>query len=294
VLGDAVITGVEVNGLTESSVSLADGRHFEAAAVIDGRGDPGGGHLDVRFQKFVGQLVETENDAGLTEPLLMDATIAQEDGFRFMYTLPFPGRRLLIEDTRYSDTPALDHDAMRAAIAAYAASKGWRIRRVLREEEGALPVVLGGDLRAFLCARPEIPRSGIRAGLFHYTTGYSLPEAARLADDLARLRSLTSAELAPWIRARSLRLWRRGRYFRLLNRMLFLAGPAEQRYRILEHFYRLPEDLVNRFYAGALTWGDRLRIVSGKPPVPVRPALASLFGIATRPSASGPVPGGPA
>ncbi len=35
---------------------------------------------------------------------------------------------------------------------------------------------------------------------------------------------------------------------------------------------------MNRFYAGEPTWGDRLRILSGRPPIPVGKALASLFG----------------
>ena len=55
---------VAVTELTERVVSLADGRQFEAPAVIDGRGDPGGGHLDVGFRSFVGQLVETEERPG--------------------------------------------------------------------------------------------------------------------------------------------------------------------------------------------------------------------------------------
>ena len=276
-LGDSVLLGAEVSELRPDGVVLSDGRSFSAPAVIDGRGDPGGRALDVRFQKFVGHVVRTEEPVPMEGPLLMDATLEQADGFRFMYTLPLAANRLLIEDTRYSDTPALDRPAMRDAIAAYAAERGWAIAEIEREEEGALPVVLGGDLDAYFADAPDVPRSGIRAALCHYTTGYSLPEAVRLADDLAELSQLRSDELAPWIRARSFSLWRRGIYFRMLNRMLFLAGPPEERYRILEHFYRLPTDLVERFYAGSPTWGDRLRILSGKPPVPVGRALGSLF-----------------
>ena len=36
-----------------------------------------------------------------------DATVEQLDGFRFLYTLPFGPDQLLVEDTRYSDGPAL-------------------------------------------------------------------------------------------------------------------------------------------------------------------------------------------
>ena len=277
-LGDAIVTGVEVTDVGPESVSLADGRRFTAPAVIDGRGDPGGHDLDVRFQKFLGLVLEVEEPCGLDAPLLMDARVPQLDGYRFMYSLPFGPRQILVEDTRYSDTPALERESMRAAILDYAAGRSWRVARVLREEEGVLPVVLGGDLKAYWQAAPGVPRSGIRAGLFHYTTGYSLAEAARLADDLAGFSRFRSAELYQFVRARSFRLWRAGLYFRLLNRMLFLAGEPAQRYRVFEHFYRLPDPLVGRFYAGRPSWPDRVRILSGKPPVPVGRALGSLFG----------------
>lgn len=277
-LGDAVRTGVQVRAVAPDGVTLADGQTIAAAAVIDGRGDPGGRHLDVRFQKFLGHLLELDAPHGLDAPLLMDATVPQEDGFRFIYTLPFDERTLLVEDTRYSDTPRLDRDPMRQAITAYAQGRGWEIATMVREEDGALPVVLGGDLDAYWADGPGVPRSGVRAGLFHYTTGYSLPEAVRLADDLAGQDTWRSDALYRRIRARSFRLWRAGRYFRLLNRMLYLGCEPADRYRVLQHFYRLPAPLVNRFYAGRPTWVDRLRILSGKPPIPVGRALASLFG----------------
>ena len=287
-LGDAVHTDMQVAQVDSDGVSLADGTRLNAPAVIDGRGDPGGRHLDVRFQKFLGQLVELEEPVELDAPILMDARVPQLDGFRFMYVLPFSDRHVLLEDTRYSDTPGLDREPMRAAIRDYASERGWRISRLLREEEGALPVVLGGDLAAYWAEGPGVPRSGIRAGLFHYTTGYSLGEAVRLADDLSSFGAFQSPDLYAYIRARSFRLWRSGLYFRLLNRMLFIASKPEERYRILEHFYRLPAPLVGRFYGGRLTWADRARILSGKPPVPVGRAIGSLFAGPVRDNAGQP------
>lgn len=276
-LGDSVICHASVATVAPHAVELADGRRFEAGAVIDGRGDPGNRALDVRFQKFFGQVVELDAPSGIDMPILMDALVPQEDGYRFLYTLPLDARTLLIEDTRYSDGPQVEPAALRAEIARYAGSLGLVIRRVLREEQGALPVVLGGSLRAFWAANPGVPRSGIRAGLFHYVTGYSLPEAVRLADAVAAMPRLESASLYRFVRQRSFALWRRGIYYRLLNRMLFLAGASADRYRILQHFYKLPEDVIQRFYAGSTTWSDRLRIVTGKPPVPVGRAVSSML-----------------
>lgn len=41
----------------------------------------------------------------------------------------------------------------------------------------------------------------------------------------------------------------------------------------MQRFYGLPDGLIQRFYAGRLTPLDKLRIVSGKPPVPVGQAI---------------------
>jgi lycopene beta-cyclase len=137
---------------------------------------------------------------------------------------------------------------------------------------------MGGDIESFWSADPGLPRSGVRAGLFHYTTGYSLPQAVRLADELAAREDLSSPSVYEFVRARSLELWQRGKFFRTLNRMLFLAAEPADRYRVLEHFYRLPETVINRFYAGKPTRFDRMRILSGKPPVGVGAAIAALRG----------------
>ena len=45
---------------------------------------------------------------------------------------------------------------------------------------------------------------------------------------------------------------------------------------MLERFYGLSEGLVRRFYAGRSTLLDKARILTGKPPVPIRRALREL------------------
>jgi lycopene beta-cyclase len=117
----------------------------------------------------------------------------------------------------------------------------------------------------------------MRAALFHPTTGFSVPEAVSFADDLAARARFRSEELYPWVRERSTRLWRRGGYFRFLNRMLFRAAEPERRYVVMQRFYRLSEPLIQRFYAGRPTMIDRIRILTGKPPVPMGRALKCLW-----------------
>lgn len=279
-LGDRCVLNASVEHLTPHQVVLGNGESIEANAVIDGRGDPHSRSLVLAFQKFLGQVVRLENAHGLEGPLLMDATVEQLDGYRFVYVLPLSERTALVEDTRYSDGPALDCDPMRSTIAQYIEARGWRLAAVEREEQGVLPIVLSGDIHAFWNeSQAGLPRSGLRAALFNPITGYSLPEAVRLADDLSEADvALESHALFDSIRARSISLWNKGAFFRLLNRMLFRAAEPTQRYRVLERFYRLPAPLIERFYAGRLTLRDRIRLVTGVPPVPVHRALPCLFG----------------
>jgi lycopene beta-cyclase len=278
----AIRYGVRAVELGREQVRLDTGETLTAAAVIDGRGPLPTRVLDLAFQKFVGCELRMTRPHRLTEPVLMDATVPQYDGYRFVYLLPFDPETLLIEDTYYSDTPDLDAGTLRRRIDAYAAARGWQVRDVVREERGVLPIVLGGDFAAFWAEAVRengagVPRSGLRAGLFHPTTGYSLPEAVRLADRIAALPELSSAALDEEIRRYARERWRAQRLFRMLNRMMFRAGAAERRYRIMQRFHRLPEALIARFYAGAPSRGDVIRLLAGRPPVPLLAALKAAL-----------------
>jgi lycopene beta-cyclase len=147
-----------------------------------------------------------------------------------------------------------------------------------REETGVLPVVIAGDFDAYWRSTGEgIAKAGMRAGLFHPTTGYSLPDAVRLASAIADARDLSAEGLARLTRRHAERAWKARGFYRLLDAMLFRAAEPAQRYRVLERFYRLPEPLIRRFYAGRNTFGDKARILAGKPPVPIGRALSAVM-----------------
>ncbi|HQR90515.1 MAG: lycopene cyclase [Caulobacter sp. 12-67-6] len=277
VLGSDVWLGATVSDVSPHQVTLSDGRRITAAAVIDGRGPRRSRSLVLGWQKFLGQGVRLTAPHGLARPIVMDATVSQLDGYRFVYVLPLDATRLLIEDTRYSDGADLDHAELRAAIAAYAAQQGWTIAAVEREEHGVLPIALAGDIDVYWReARAQVAEVGLRAALFQPTTGYSLPDAARLADQIAALPHITSAHVRTCVETHSKAAWRKRRYFRLLNRMLFKACAPDQRYKVLERFYRLGGPLIQRFYAARLTPFDKARVLMGKPPVPIVAALGYL------------------
>ncbi|WP_406857852.1 lycopene beta-cyclase CrtY [Alsobacter sp. KACC 23698] len=276
-LGASIRTGVGVARLEATGLALEDGRSIEAGAVLDGRGAASSPHLRLGFQKFVGLEVQTETPHGRTAPLIMDATVAQEDGYRFVYVLPLAADRLLIEDTYYSDADRLDREPIRARIRDYAAAQGWRIARVLREETGVLPLLMAGDIDKFLAAGPPgVARTGLAGAFCHPVTGYSLPDAVRLAELIAALPRHDGGAVSRAVAAHARRRWREQRFLRLLARLLFLAASPDRRWRVLKRFYGLPEPLIDRFYAGRSTFLDKVRTLSGKPPVPIGMALRVL------------------
>lgn len=270
-------TGARVAALAPKGVRLADGVVVSGDCVIDARGYRPSKALALGYQKFVGLEIETTEPHGLVDPVIMDASVDQLDGYRFVYLLPFSATRVLIEDTRYADGEALDEAALEADILAYAAGRGWQVAEIVRREQGVLPIALAHDAARFWSEAPaDIPQAGMRAALFHPTTGYSLPEAVRVADIVAEAWPSDSAALAGRLRSHALARHRRQGFYRLLNRMLFRAAEPDQRHLVLQRFYRLPRPLIERFYAGETHWGDILRILVGKPPVPIHRAIACL------------------
>ncbi len=277
----ALPTGSLVRGtvaaLTPTSIRLADGRTMTAAAVIDARGPGDMSALDLGYQKFMGQQLELAEPHGLTRPVIMDAAVDQLDGYRFVYVLPFGPRSLFVEDTYYSDAPDLDSQRLAARISAYAAARGWTVERVSRTETGVLPVCMGGDFDRFWRAGGDgIAKAGLRGGFFHAMTGYSLVDAVRVAAMIADMADLSAPALHARLRRAAIDHWRGGAFYRMLATLLFKAAEPAERHRVLSRFYRLDPALIDRFYAGQSSTFDKLRILAGKPPVPVGRALAAL------------------
>ena len=256
-----------------SRVLLDTQTSFAARGVIDARGASKGDMLDVGWQKFLGQELHLSAPHGLTAPIIMDASVEQADGYRFVYVLPFAPDRLFVEDTYYSDGRDIDRDALATRIADYARASGWEVAEILSEESGALPVAMGGDFEGYWVSGGPAAKVGMRAGMFQAATGYSLPLAVRTAAKIAAMPDLSSATLIKELHALAAAEWQTGRFYRLLNRMAFRAAAPLERYSIYQRFYRLRPGLIERFYAGHSTMLDKMRILAGKPPVPIGRAL---------------------
>lgn len=258
--GATLATGVAATAVEGRRVALADGRTLTGPVVIDARGPTTTEVKHAGYQKFVGHEVVLGRPHHLQRPIIMDATVAQRDGYRFVYTLPLAEDRLLIEDTYFSDTPELRLPALRERIAAYAKRLGLHIREVVREETGILPMPWASAAPA----PSESPLvAGYRGGWFHPGTGYSLPVAIRLADLVAK--TPRDALFGAKLRALRRQTSRQARYCHWLNRMLFNWFAPRERWRIFDRFYRLPGETIRRFYALRMTRADQLRILVGRP-----------------------------
>lgn len=282
----ALLTGQRALACSANAVVLDDGDRIDAGGVIDARGPGDLSKLRVGWQKFVGREIEVPAGHGLTRPVVMDATVTQLDGYRFVYCLPFSPTRVFVEDTYYSDTPELNAGALSRRIDAYVEARGWKQgdgsgrNEPLREERGALPVVIGGDFESYWrSGGAKVAKAGARAALFHPTTGYSLPDAVRLAVRIADAPDLSGAALHDLTHEAAAAAWQDRGFYRMLDAMLFDAALPEQRYRVLERFYRLSPALIRRFYAAQSTRGDKARVLVGRPPVPFWRAVRAVRGL---------------
>ena len=258
----ARIVTAAVRATAPGLVTLDDGTCRRAQLVIDARGPLSApGEPPRAYQKFLGLELKLSEPSAPEIPLLMDATVEQLDGFRFVYLLPLAPDRVLLEDTYYSDNPELDRAALTRRILDDARRRGLGVQCTLREESGVLPLPTRSALPA---ACSGLIRAGYAGGLFHPTTGYSLPVALRFALYLASTSpaGASGERHARWLEGHA----RQVRYALWLNRLLFDAFAPEQRYHVLERFYRLPEATIRRFYALETTSLDRARILCGRPP----------------------------
>ena len=278
-----VMTSAYVKSMDAQSVTLESGEVLTASLVLDARGFEPNENVFLGYQKFVGHVIKTAKPHGIERPIIMDATVAQLGGYRFVYCLPYSETEILVEDTYYTDGPELKSQEVDARIKDYIRDNlGVREYDVVRREKGVLPITLavdGSKFDTFSNAAGRATPLGIRAGYYHAVTGYSFPQALKSAWLIGeRIKDASGAmHLAiDEMDQHEFDHYAEEKFLRLLNRMLFRAAKPEARYKVLERFYGLREGLIERFYAEGLTKFDKLRILSGKPPVPIHKALANL------------------
>lgn len=264
----AILTNATAVEVSNTLVRLSDGRRMEAAVVMDNRGPSSSDSPSHSggYQKFWGFEVELDQDWHLANPRVMDDRIEQHDGFRFIYTLPFERRRVLVEDTRFSNSPKIERDECLAQVTKYLAQHGFHDWKIIREESGVLPMPTQGKLPG--STLPNFA-GGYRGGWFHAATGYSFPMAIGLANLVA---TTPVAELPTKLQQLREEHAGRAHFARFLNRLLFDLVKPQTRYQIFRRFYSvLDESRIARFYGHRFTRFDAFRIVVGIPPLGLRP-----------------------
>jgi len=282
---NAVIANRSVTALDRGGVTLEDGTRISARSVIDCRGPQASDKLTGGWQVFMGRLTRTAKPHGLDRPIIMDAATDQHTphgnggAYRFVYVLPLGANDLFVEDTYYADRPVIDRNALSSRIDHYCQKHGWD-GQIVGGETGVLPVITGGNFSDFQNDNRTagVGIAGSRGGFVHPLTSYTLPFAVKNALIIAEEAELSGEHMTALLETRARRHWRRTKFYRRLGAMLFRAAKPGQRFLIFQHFYRLPQSLIERFYAGNSRFGDKARILIGKPPVPVFRAIAALLG----------------
>lgn len=268
----AILLNQQVKSMNLNSVTLGDGEVLHAACVIDARGWSNEVNAEVGYQKFVGLDVRLKKPHGLNHVRLKDVRVPQTDGYRFIYVLPWNERELLIEDTYYSNQSDLDVENIKSQILEYIQQEGWEVEEILRVEEGRLPLALEVSRNSY-----EGLKLGASSGIYQPVTGYTFPQTLERVGALAQNSRIDYKEWKKILTRYDEKYHQDANYLCLLNRMLFKAADPHKRYIVLERFYTLPAELIERFYRGQLHLKDKFRILWGKPPVSIWRALKVLI-----------------
>ncbi len=170
---------------------VSEGERFEARYVFDSRISQATAQRikadrDAVWQSFLGWRIRLQEPANESLAVrLMDFDVEQDDGFQFVYVLPFNDQERLVEVTRFGRVP-IEHARAKVLLHAWISSK-WGHYERLEEEEGLIPMRM--DLNPTATQHPAhqhlIP-IGTAAGAVKATTGYALPRMYQHALDIAR------------------------------------------------------------------------------------------------------------
>ena len=278
-----LLLDTDVYQVDRGEIKTASGDSYRGRLVIDCRGPKPAREkcfTQCGYQKFWGFEIELQSEWPFVGPVVMDDRIDQSDGFRFIYSLPFDRRRVLVEDTRFSNSSVIDRDDCLAQVSKYLEIIGVQNWSIIREEHGILPMPISGERmpgHGTESGTEQVLAGGYAGGWFHVATGYSFPLSIAFAETVACV-SPESAVSAVHRLANSQRT--RSRFGRFLNRLLFCLVKPTKRYQIFRRFYKvLSADSIARFYSHRFTMGDAFRIVVGMPPAGLQPVgfLRSFF-----------------
>ncbi|MBW4720894.1 lycopene cyclase family protein [Saccharothrix obliqua] len=251
---DVVVVRGSVVDRGRNHVRLADGRVLAAGVVVNAAGSTGGGAA----QHAVGVVVPKASATpfvGDDEALVMDWRKPPDAGSpdpTFLYSVPLPGDRVLLEETSLARRPGAPLAELRLRLHARLAAHGIAVPE--GEERVRIP----------LAGRPVAGAFGAAAGMVHPATGYSVADALRLAPEVARgIAAGTPVERVVWPpAARAVHALRRH------GLRVLLGLHPEQVPNFFDLFFQLPENQQRNYLGGRSDLVGAVR------------AMAALFGAA--------------
>jgi lycopene beta-cyclase len=195
-------------------------------------------------------------------------------GLNFMYVLPMSPQRALIEDTWFTPPTTGLPDA-RAAIASYLRDHfGVTRHRVLREEQGCLPMGAQSHGRA---VPSRVLRLGLAAGDIRVATGYAYDaiqrRVASMLDTLDLALTTGMPVTAPAPAFSTFVRWMDDVFMRAAHRR-----PDQLATWMAGLFERVPIARLQRFLHDGGSAVDRAAVIAALPPPPFLRALLESAG----------------
>jgi lycopene beta-cyclase len=251
--------GTKVVAVREDALVLDGGETIKAEGAIDARGAANLSMLHLLYEARLERDYRFRAPHRVDRPVLIDATVDQGGGFRFVQCVPLAEDRLLVTDACISERAQPDAEAA-ARLDRYIAARGWQRRKLNGEWSGALPLPTGGDFAAFWrLGGARVAKLGLRGGFLQPATGNTLADAARTALLLTRQENFSGGALHDLFEDEARMLWKKRVFQRGIIGAIASAIPEERR-RVVENLYQLDPGLIGRLRADRLGMIDRLRV----------------------------------
>ena len=253
------LLGTRVVAVREDALVLDGGETLKAQGAIDARGAANLSTLDLFYEAGLERDYRFRAPHRVDRPVLIDATVDQAGGLRFVRCIPVEEDRLVLADVCLSDRAEADEGAG-ARLDAYVKARGWQKKRLLGERTTSRPLPLGGDFAAFWrLGGHRVAKLGLRGGFVHPLTGATIADAAETALLLAAQRDFSGGALHDLFAAETRTLWKRREPLRAAT-AAFAAAPAEERRALAESLARLDPAIITRLRADRLGLLDRMRV----------------------------------
>ncbi|HKR24626.1 MAG TPA: lycopene beta-cyclase CrtY [Allosphingosinicella sp.] len=251
--------GTKVVAVREDALVLDGGEEIRAEGAIDARGAASLSALEPIHRVQLERVVRLKAPHRLDRPVLVDASVDQAGGLRFVQCLPLGEDRLMVADVCVSERSQPDEGAG-ARIDAYLAARGWAKKRTEQVSTRVRPLPTGGDFAAFWrFGGARVAKLGLRGGFINPATARTVGDAVRTALLLAEQRDFSGAALHDAVEAEAKATWKERELQRAIPAAIAAASPEDRR-AVLARLYDADPGLIRRLHADTLGLFDRRRV----------------------------------